>query len=122
MSYPLDFNIRERLVRYLANEISLNEFEDWFFSETWDVDQVNNLDLLRLVYGVKLRLAEFSHGDWTEDELRSHLRSFLVEQYVTTTSQPYVQYGTSNMSQYVQPPITHSAAQFVDIKSLAGYV
>ena len=63
MSYPLDYRIRERLAAYLASEISLSEFEDWFFPETWDVDQVDNLDLLSLVYGIKLRLAEFSNGD-----------------------------------------------------------
>src|SRR5712692_6815584 len=74
MSYSLDFNIRERLATYLAKEISLHEFEDWFFPETWDVDQLGDLALTNLVYGIKLRLAEFSNGDWTEDELRSLLR------------------------------------------------
>jgi hypothetical protein len=73
MSHSLDIDIRERLAAYLASEISLGEFEDWFFSEIWDVDQVDDLDLLSLVYGIKLRLAEFSHGDWTEDELYSLL-------------------------------------------------
>jgi len=42
MSYSLDFNVRERLAEYLAGEISLHEFEDWFFPETWDVDQLDN--------------------------------------------------------------------------------
>src|SRR5215469_1451233 len=93
MAYSLDFNIRERLATYLANEISLSEFEDWFFPETWDVDQVDDLALLNLVYGIKLRLAEFSHGDWTEDELRSLLRPF-IQQYVMVASQRQIQYGT----------------------------
>lgn len=77
MSYSLDFNIREWLAKYLAGEISLHEFEDWFFPETWDVDQLDNLALTNLVYGIKLRLAEYSHGDWTEKELRDLLRSFI---------------------------------------------
>jgi hypothetical protein len=79
MSYSLDINIRERLAAYLANEISLREFEDWFFPETWDVDQLGNLALTNLVYGIKLCLAEFSNGDWTEGELRNLLRPFMMK-------------------------------------------
>ena len=121
MSYSLDFNIRERLASYLANEISLSEFEDWFFPETWDIDQVDNLDLLNLVYGIKLRLAEFSNGDWTEDEFRSRLRPF-IEQYVTVPSQSQIRYGTSSTSLYVRASITCPAVQSVDIKSSTVYV
>ena len=77
MSYSLDYTVRERLAAYLADEISLSEFEDWFFPETWDIDQTDNLDLLNLVYSIKLRLAEFSNGDWTEAELRSRLCPFI---------------------------------------------
>lgn len=79
MSYSLDYNIREQLADYMVGKLSLREFEDWFFSETWDIDEVENTDnqtstnLANLVYGIKLRLAEFSHGDWTEVELRSML-------------------------------------------------
>ena len=75
MSHSLYFNICEQLARYLAGENSLREFEDWFFSETWDIDQVADLALTNLVYNIKLRFAEFSHGDWTEEELRSLLLS-----------------------------------------------
>lgn len=81
MSHSLDYNIRERLADYLASKNSLREFEDWFFSETWDIDEIDNtdsqtpVDLANLVYVIKLRLAEFSHGDWTEVELHSMLRS-----------------------------------------------
>jgi hypothetical protein len=78
MSHSLDYNIREQLADYLAGKISLREFEDWVFSETWDIDEIDNTDdrtPVDLVYGIKLRLAEFSHGDWTEAELHSMLCS-----------------------------------------------
>ncbi len=99
MSYSLDFNIRERLAAYLAKEISLHEFEDWFFPETWDVDQLGDLALTNLVYGIKLRLAEFSNGDWTENELRGLLYHF-IEDYDMNSSptQVRVQYGTTSIS------------------------
>jgi hypothetical protein len=73
MSHSLDFYIREQLAGYSAGGNSRSECEDWFFSETWNVGHITDLALTNLVYGIKLRLAEFSHGDWTEDELRSLL-------------------------------------------------
>jgi hypothetical protein len=69
MPFPLKFAIREKLSAYSNKEISLSEFEDWFFPETWEVDQLDNFSLLNLVYGMKLRFAEFSNSDWTEDDL-----------------------------------------------------
>ncbi|HZU00149.1 MAG TPA: hypothetical protein VFA10_10835 [Ktedonobacteraceae bacterium] len=78
MPHPLDFNIREQLADYLVGKISLRTFEDWFFAETWDIGQRDDLALANLVYGIKLRLAEYAHGDWTETELRSRLRPFLI--------------------------------------------
>jgi len=90
MSHSLDFNIHEKLAEYLANEISLREFENWFFAETWGIEQVNNPVLTNLVYGIKLCLSEFSQGDWTETELHGLLRPFL-EKYVMEPSQPLIQ-------------------------------
>lgn len=97
MSYSLAFNIHEQLAKYLADEISLNDFEDWFFPETWDIDQTNDVNLLNLVYSVKLRLAEFSNQDWTKDEFRSLLRSLAIN-YVIGSLQKQLQFGTSNRS------------------------
>jgi hypothetical protein len=77
MPHVLDYHIREQLATYLAGEISLSDFEDWFFPETWDIDQTDNLSLLNLVYGIRLYLAEFSHGDWTETELQDRLRRMI---------------------------------------------
>jgi hypothetical protein len=117
MSYSLDFKIRERLAAYLAKEISLHEFEDWFFPETWDVDQRGDLALMNLVYGIKLRLAEFSNGDWTESELHDLLRPF-IERYDIDSSpnRIAVQFGTSSISSQVPTTIVYSG-QSVDIKS-----
>ncbi len=86
MLHSLDFDIREQLSEYLVGKISLQEFEDWFFPETWDIDQKNDLALESLVYGIKLRLAEFSNKDWTESELHSLLLPF-VERHILAPSQ-----------------------------------
>lgn len=121
MSCSLDYHIREQLARYLAGEISLREFEDWFFPETWDVDQIDNLDLLNLVYGIKLRLAEFSHRDWTEAELQEHLRPF-IQRYVMVASPCQIQYGTSSAIWKADvQAFTHSVIQSADIEFSVVY-
>lgn len=68
-----DFKIRGQLADYVAGKISRRQFVDWFFAETSDIDERDNQALANLVYSIKLRLAEFSHGDWTEAELRNML-------------------------------------------------
>jgi len=126
MSHSLDYNIREQLAEYLAHEISLHVFEDWFFAETWDVDETDNQTLANLVYGIKLRLAEFSHGDWTEPELRSLLHSIseryvIVENNAMLDSQLQVQHGSSSTNCQIQLPVIYSG-RHVDIVSSTEYV
>lgn len=126
MSHSLDYTIREQLADYLADNISLHKFEDWFFSETWEIDDADNQNLANLVYGIKLRLAEFSHGDWTEAELRNMLRS-IEEKHtiiVGNTISPYqsqIAYGTSSKNYSLPMPIIYSGP-LVGIVSSTVYV
>jgi hypothetical protein len=119
MSHSLDFNIHIRLIDYLAGEITLRDFEDWFFSETWDVDQKRDLALVGLVYAIKLCLAEFSNGDWTEDELRGLLKSLQEKHFLIApqVQQVQVTFGTSSTNSQVTSTVT-SSVQYVDIKLL----
>lgn len=126
MSHSLNFRIHERLAEYVANQISLRAFEDWFFPETWDIDDTDDQELINLVYGIKLRLAEFSHGDWTEAELRQLLRSIstqytIVSQNARMAPQSQIQYGTSSINCEIPMPITYSG-RLVDIKPLVAPV
>jgi len=69
--------IREHLARYLTGELSLAAFQEWFVPATWELDLAD--DQLRALYGgIELALAEYTNGDWTEDELRLLLRPLLV--------------------------------------------
>jgi hypothetical protein len=119
MSHSLDFNIREKLAEYLAGKISLDEFEDWFFPETIEVAQESPLALIKLVYGIKLSLAEFSHGDWSESEFRGLLRS-LLQEHIVGDVQKLVQYGTSSTNMIVQTPVAYSNLS-TDRKFSVGY-
>lgn len=126
MPHPLDYKIREQLADYLAGKISLREFEDWLFSETWDRDDADNQALTTLVYGIKLRLAEFSHGDWKEAELRSLLRSILEKHIIVIENtiplhQSQITYGTSSKNYSLPMPVIYSG-RHVGISSSTVYV
>jgi hypothetical protein len=73
MSTPLTDAIRERLGDYLAGQTTLDELEAWFVPATWDVEQAGDPAAVSLTGKVLLVLAEFSHGDWTEEEVRDLL-------------------------------------------------
>ncbi len=120
MEYSLDFEIRNHLAAYLAGEISLHDFEDWFFSKTWNVDQMNDPAFIDLVYEIKLNWAEFSNGDWTEEELRSMLRP-LVEKYKVSSSPIRIVSSTSNTNFQFSSSTIHSVL-FVDTRSSRVYV
>lgn len=74
--------IRDQLARYLKGEASLREFEEWFTAHTWDVDRIGDQEAQDLTYEIELRLAEFTNGHWTEDDLR-RLFQPLVETFHT---------------------------------------
>ena len=68
--------IREHLARYLNGELSLATFQESFVPAMWELDLA--AEPLRALYGgIELALAEYTNGDWTEDELRLLLRPLL---------------------------------------------
>jgi hypothetical protein len=84
MSHSLDLAIREQLGRYLTHEISLRDFQYWFVPATWYADREASPALTDLIYSIELAMAEFSHRDWTESELRDLFRSSL-EAFINST-------------------------------------
>jgi hypothetical protein len=74
MSSPLEAAIRHHLALYLANELSLRQFDEWFVPATWDVDKTGHQPAIELAYEIILRLAEYSNGDCTEADLKKLLR------------------------------------------------
>jgi hypothetical protein len=109
----LDIKIREWLARYLANEISIQEFQDRFVPTTWEVEKSNDVPAIDLAHEIDLRMAEFSNGHWTEAELRDKLRP-LVESYTAMVS-----YGTQTVTTGHSATTTfqYQPVQHVDIVS-----
>lgn len=74
MRRQLDLEIHDQLVRYLAKEISLDDFRDWFDAATWDLERAGgSQETWALAGEIELRLSEFSNGHWTEEELQKKL-------------------------------------------------
>ena len=74
----MDFKIREYLACYLAGQLSLEQFDEWFVPATWDVDKTGDQATIDLTYEIILRLAEYSNGDCTEAELKRLLRPLVA--------------------------------------------
>lgn len=77
MESSLDDEIREQLRRYVAGEITLGEFEDWFVPKSWNIHHVGDAATADLAYEIDLRLAEYANGDRTEEHLKLVLRPLL---------------------------------------------
>ena len=74
-----------RIRNYLVGGESLDDFEDWFVSRSWDVHLTDDLAAANLVAEIELRLAEFSEEHWSEGELRNLFLS---------TTMPYADIST----------------------------
>ncbi len=78
MSPSLASEIRDHLARYVEGELSLSALDEWFVPATWDVDRTADRVAIDLTYEIVLRLAEYSNGDCTEQELKALLRPLSV--------------------------------------------
>jgi len=69
--------LQAHLSRYLGNAITLDEIRDWFDEETWGLAGELDSPARKMAGEIELRLAEFTSGHRTEDDLRYHLESLL---------------------------------------------
>lgn len=100
----LDIEIRERLARYLAAEISLREFEDWFIPASWNVHLRGNDDAAKLTYEIEAVLAQASTERWPEQRVKEELAPF-VEQYTVTVGErsPVTSLASNRTEEYTLP-------------------
>lgn len=77
MNTNLDAAIREHIYRFLAGEINLSTFEEWFVGATWDSIAAADTPLTSLIGAVELALAEYSSGHADIRELRDDLQGAL---------------------------------------------
>lgn len=70
--------ISEELAKFLNEKSSLDDFEDWFVVNTWNIHQAKDTEAEKLVFAVEESLAEFSSHHISETQLRQELRNILL--------------------------------------------
>ena len=112
--------ILEQLYRYLGNQISLDEFEDWFVQASWNAHREMDPVAFKLVSAIELKLAEHSSGHLSETDLQEELRALIEPHFVyfsfpQGTGQPVLT-GASNPVPFqgvVQPFGVISSVEYV---------
>jgi hypothetical protein len=88
----IEHTIREHIIKLLANELTFEQFKQWFFSTTHDTED-------DMAYDIRLLFAEYSHGDWTEAEMRHHLRDTLEHATIGEKPSITIETGTSSTTE-----------------------
>jgi hypothetical protein len=93
--------LREKLGRYLSNELSLDHFEDWLVNHSWNMHKDSNESAQKLASAIELRLAEYSSGHLDEiglrDELRQFVNSYTVQVSFSEAPLPIIQEPPNNV-------------------------
>lgn len=87
--------IKERLSLFLANRISLKQFEDWFIPNTRDIRRTRSEAAMSLAFAIEGALSEYLSRILDERELRDELLQILhadnkVVEIVDTPQQVFV--------------------------------
>jgi hypothetical protein len=71
--------LQTELSRYLNNEITFDEFRDWFDDETWGLAAEPDSLVRKIAGEIELRIAEFTNSHLPEKELRQQLRALISD-------------------------------------------
>ncbi len=90
-------DIRAQVANYLSGSQSLDEFEDWFVKQSWNMHQDSENSAQQLVGKIELALSEYSNNHVSEEAFRSQLRRLASTYFVTmgAASPQYDLVGTS---------------------------
>lgn len=100
--------IRQELSRYLAGQRSLRQFASWLAPVALASFEGDAPDVEELVAELEVRLAEYSNGHWSEEELRNLLRP-LVRTYTSKlTMGRVVHQVTGSAMSTAHAPVSYS--------------
>ena len=102
--------IRSKLASYLAKDISLRAFWQWFIPYAWDIDHKAPPRLRELVYTIKLRVDDYSNGGISEGQLRKELLPLVTSIVIGEREPP----GVGG------PPKTASSSTLPQIRALSA--
>lgn len=97
-----ELEIRKQLVRFLSNDLSLDQFEDWLVEASWNMHSDPVESAQKLAAKIELRLAEHSSGHLDEATLRHELVPDVTDINVFLPCSPsFVVAGSSSVTVYV---------------------
>lgn len=124
---PLNLEIRQWLGKYLASDISFEEFQHWFQPRAWNIESAGDPTATDLAQDIDLILAEASREDWPEDRLRAFLGRLLTNYVVRFTGGVTYSFGSQG-SVDITPTLVVSATAAsnrqrptVDIRVVAAF-
>jgi hypothetical protein len=79
MTAPDLQEVLDHLRDYLTGARSLSDFRAWFDPSTWGVVTAPDPILREVVGEIELRLAEFTNGHLSEDDLKRTLQSWVPD-------------------------------------------
>lgn len=83
----LEQRIKSHIRLYLTGNITLDEFTEWFITETWDVEQqTNSKETKELIYEIDNALIQLSQEHISQDEFKDILSSFIEDRSEEYTS------------------------------------
>jgi hypothetical protein len=69
--------IKEHLSRFLVGQIALDEFEDWFVANTWNIHLSGSVAAESLTFAIEESLSEYSSRHISDQILRRELSQIL---------------------------------------------
>ena len=69
--------IRGQLAKFLDDQVSLEDFENWFVRNTWDIHLTGSVAAETITFAIEESLSEFSSRHISEMELRQELRQLI---------------------------------------------
>lgn len=79
-------DIRARIARVLAGDLSLDDFADWLASNSWNMHKHANRDIQQMIGAIELAFAERANGHRSDDDVKVVLRSFVTLEQVNTVA------------------------------------
>jgi hypothetical protein len=79
MLSSIECDIHRHLSEYLDGKMSLADFQAWFVPATWNIHLTGEPGAQELAYEIDHRIAEFTSGHRTEDDLRALLMSLTTD-------------------------------------------
>lgn len=102
--------IKAKLALLLDRQISLEEFEDWFARNTWNVHQSGSVAAEQITFAIEESLSEYSSRHLNEASLRAEFSEILgaENKMVTIKDQPQMVYmfRAAPSARFVRLPLT----------------